>query len=409
VAGILLAEGSLILGISLIQLVNGYIATLIGIRLAAAGVDPLATGIVTSAYFIGYAIGSVLCNRLIQRTGHIRAFATFAAIEAISILGLSLYFDPLAWTLLRLLAGFGCAGLFVATESWLNVKATAASRGKVFALYMVATYITFGGSQFILVLAPPTSVILFELAAIILCIALALVATTRSEQPALVPIVRLKVGELARAAPVAVAGCFAGGLVSGAFFALMPVYGQSSGLSILKISTYMALAICGGLLLQIPIGKLSDRYDRRVVAGLSALAFAALSLMIVPAKATHVFIALWLLLGGFMSVIYPVCVAHANDRMPGERAVAVSGRLILISGTGSALGPILGSAVMSAYGVEGLFAFMAAATGLFALFALTRGLLVGQPRFKRRRPFLLIQAVFAHDLAHAPEDARADS
>lgn len=348
--GILFAEASLILGISLIQLVNGYIATLIGIRLAAAGTDALATGIVTSAYFFGYATGSVLCNRLIQRVGHIRAFATFAAIEAVSVLGLAIHFDPLLWTVLRLVAGFGCAGLFVATESWLNVKAHAAIRGKVFAIYMVSTYVAFAASQFILLLAPPTSVLLFEVGAIILCIALALVATTRSEQPAILPIVRLKVGELVRAAPVAVAGCFAGGLVSGAFFALVPVFGQSSGLSVLKIASYMALAICGGLALQIPIGKLSDSFDRRLVAGFCGLAFAVVALAIVPAKGTHAFQALWLLLGGFMSVIYPVCVAHANDRMPAERAVAVSGRLILISGTGSALGPLLGSAVMSAYG-----------------------------------------------------------
>ena len=404
--GILIAEASLILGISLIQLVNGYIATLIGIRLAAAGTDALATGIVTSAYFFGYAIGSVLCNRLIQRVGHIRAFTTFAAVEAVSILGLSIHFDPLLWTLLRLVAGFACAGLFVATESWLNVKTHAAIRGKVFAIYMVATYVAFGASQFILLLAPPTSVLLFEVGAIILCTALALVATTHSEQPAILPIIRLKVGELARAAPVAVAGCFAGGLVSGAFFALMPVYGQSSGLSVLKIASYMALAIGGGFALQIPIGKLSDSFDRRLVAGFCSLAFAVIALAIVPAKGTYAFQALWLLLGGFMSVIYPVCVAHANDRMPAERAVAVSGRLILISGTGSALGPLLGSAVMSAYGVSGLFSFMAAVTGLFALFAFARGIFVGAPLFKRGRPFLLLPAIFAQDLAHAPEESQ---
>ena len=404
--GIFVAEASLILGISLIQLVNGYIGTLIGIRLAAVETDALATGIVTSAYFFGYATGSVLCNRLIQRVGHIRAFATFAAVEAVSVLGLSIYFEPFLWTLLRLVAGFGCAGLFVATESWLNVKTHAAIRGKVFAIYMVATYVAFGASQFILLLAPPTSVLLFEVGAIILCIALVLVATTRSEQPAILPIVRLKVGELARAAPVAVAGCFAGGLVSGAFFALMPVYGQSSGLPVLKIASYMALAICGGLALQIPIGKVSDRFDRRLVAGFCGLAFAIIAIAILPAKGTQAFQALWLLLGGFMSVIYPVCVAHANDRMPAERAVAVSGRLILISGTGSALGPLLGSAVMSAYGFSGLFSFMAAVAGFFALFAIGRGIFVGAPLFKRERPFLLLPAIFAQDLAHAPEESQ---
>ena len=105
-----------------------------------------------------------------------------------------------------------------------------------------------------------------------------------------------------------------------------------------------------------------------------------------------------------MSVIYPVCVAHANDRMPAERAVSVSGRLILVSGIGSALGPLLGAATMQQFGIGGLFGYMAAVAALFALFALARGLSVRQPRFKRRRPFLLLPAIFAHDLAHASQE-----
>jgi MFS family permease len=398
------AQGSLILSISLVQLVNGYMGTLVGIRVAAAGADALQTGIVTSAFFFGYAIGSVLCRGIIQRTGHIRAFAAFAATVAIGILGLALYFHPVPWTIFRLMMGFGCAGLFVATESWLNVKSTPATRGKVFSVYMVATYLTFGGSQFVLLLSAPESALLFQLGAMVLCLALILVATTRSEQPMITETVRLRAGEVFRAAPIAVVGCLVAGINSGAFFALMPVFGHARGLSVLEISSYIALAIFGGMLLQVPAGKLSDRFDRRVVAGSCALAFAALAVAIPSARGTIALEPLWLLLGGFMSVIYPVCVAHANDRMPAERAVAVSGRLILISGVGSALGPLLGSAVMAAFGVVGLLHFMAATAGLFAVAALTRGVLVAPPSFKRSRPFLLLQVIFPQNLAHAPNE-----
>jgi MFS family permease len=398
------AQGSLILGISLVQLVNGYMGTLVGIRVAAAETDALQTGIVTSAFFFGYAIGSVLCKGIIQRSGHIRAFAAFAATVAIGVLGLALYFHPALWTIFRLMMGFGCAGLFVATESWLNVKSTPATRGKVFAIYMVATYLTFGGSQFVLLLSAPEGALLFQLGAMILCLALILVATTRSEQPIITETVRLRVGEVFRAAPIAAFGCLVAGINSGAFFALMPVFGHAQGHSVLEICSYIALAIFGGMLLQVPAGKMSDRFDRRVVAGSCALAFGALAAAIPWARGTIALEPLWLLLGGFMSVIYPVCVAHANDRMPAERAVAVSGRLILISGVGSALGPLLGSAVMSAYGVVGLLHFMAATAGLFAVAALARGVLVAPPSFKRSRPFLLLEAIFAQNLAHAPNE-----
>ncbi|MBA4098664.1 MAG: MFS transporter [Rhodospirillum sp.] len=400
---ILAAQGSLIIGISLVQLVNGYMGTLVGIRLASAGTDAFVTGIVTSAFFCGYVTGSILCKVVIQNSGHIRAFAAFAATVAIAVLGLVLHFDPVLWTIFRLMTGFGCAGLFVATESWLSVKSTIETRGTVFSIYMVATYLTFAGSQFVLLLGSPEGALLFELGAIILCLAIILVATTRSEQPAIAAIVRLKLGEVLRAAPVAVVGCFVAGINSGAFFGLMPVFGQASGLPVFKISSYIALAIFGGMLLQVPVGKVSDKFDRRVVAGLCALAFAVLAGTIHLVRATPAFEPLWLLLGGFMSVIYPVCVAHANDRMPAERAVAVSGRLILISGVGSALGPLLGSAVMSVFGIVGLFYFMAATASLFAAFALARGLAVKPPFLKRERP-LLLPAIFAQNLAHAPNE-----
>ena len=107
-----------------------------------------------------------------------------------------------------------------------------------------------------------------------------------------------------------------------------------------------------------------------------------------------------------MSVVYPVCIAHANDRMPTERAVSVSGRLILISGFGSAIGPLLGAASMSAFGIRGLFSYMAAVAVLFALFALGRDFSVRKPLSKRPRPFLLLPAIFAHNLAHASEERR---
>ena len=400
----LTAIGSLILGISLVQLANGYIGTLIGIRLAMEQVEPATAGVVTSAYFAGYATGAILCHRLIGRIGHIRAFAAFAALVAAAFLVHPLYFSPLVWTVLRMLAGFGCAALYVTTESWLNVKASPSTRGTVFAIYMVATYATFASGQFALILASPTSFTLFAWAGILLCVALLLVSTTRAEQPAPMPIISVRIGEVANAAPVAVAGCFAAGLANGAFYALVPIYAQLNGRSMLEISTYMALAITGGLLMQVPIGKLSDRFDRRLVAGFAALAFAGLALTISPACTTPWFSIVWLLLGGFMAVIYPICVAHASDRMPAERALTVSGRMILISGIGSAVGPLLGSVVMSYLGVGGLFYFMATLTALFALFALARGFGVRPPSIKHHRPFLLLQPTFAHDLAHDPED-----
>jgi hypothetical protein len=73
------------------------------------------------------------------------------------------------------------------------------------------------------------------------------------------------------------------------------------------------------------------------------------------------------------------------------------------------LGPLLGGGVMTAFGIRGLLHFMAAVTALFALFALARGLGMRPPALKRRRPFLLLQPIFAHDIAHAPQESQSAS
>jgi len=105
------------------------------------------------------------------------------------------------------------------------------------------------------------------------------------------------------------------------------------------IGLFMLVAVLGGLAFQVPVGRLSDRFDRRIVltalsAGLAAAAIILVKLphslaLILPTAAVF---------GGLMSTLYPVCVAHTHDRMPADRVVAVSGHLILASGCGSVLG-----------------------------------------------------------------------
>ena len=73
-----------------------------------------------------------------------------------------------------------------------------------------------------------------------------------------------------------------------------------------------------------------------------------------------------------MSTLYPVCVSHAHDRMPADRVVAVSGRLILLSGLGSVVGPLIGAILMAQFAIDGVFYFMAAAALFLAVLAAGR-------------------------------------
>jgi MFS family permease len=247
---------------------------------------------------------------------------------------------------------------------------------------------------------------LFAVAAALFCLALVPVSLTRATAPMITPSPRLKLRDLRFLAPVAILGCATSGLISSSFYSLVPASAQAQGASPGIISAYVATAIFGGLAFQIPIGKLSDRFDRRHVAVLVALGFAsmALTLALLPMNFFFILVVTFIM-GGFMSTIYPVCIAHANDRVDPERIVSVSGQLILVNGIASFLGPLLGAALLNLRGMEAVFLLMSLVALAFAVFATWRVLRIEGPEHKDR-PFLILTENMGQSVAHVAEDLR---
>ena len=109
--------GTLIMATSLIQLANGFFGTFISLRVAIEDFGATMSGLVLSSYFAGFTLGALRCERIIERVGHIRAYAAFAGLVVAATALMPLRVGPLSWLTLRAAVGFGCAGLFVATES----------------------------------------------------------------------------------------------------------------------------------------------------------------------------------------------------------------------------------------------------------------------------------------------------
>lgn len=393
--------GTLILATSVIQLANGFFGTFISLRVAIENFDATMAGLVLSSYFAGFTLGAVRCGRIIERVGHIRAYAAFAGLVAAATAAMPLRVGPLSWPVLRAVVGFGCAGLFITTESWLNAKAEPAERGRVFSVYMVGTFLALAVGQLLIGRAKIETAAPFNAIVALFAVALVMVSTTRAEPPQAAAAAVLPYGQLSRAAPVAVVGCALSGLIGGAFYALVPAWMQDEGIARATIALFMLVAVLGGLAFQVPVGRLSDRFDRRLV--LAALGFgftgAAVALVLLP-RSLPVVLPAAVLLGGFMSTLYPVCVAHAHDRMPADRVVAVSGRLILVSGLGSVAGPLIGASLMARFSIDGVFYFMAAAALLLAFLAAGRSFMKAPPPH-RERPFEVL-APQAAPLAHDP-------
>ena len=220
--------------------------------------------------------------------------------------------------------------------------------------------------------------------------ALALVSVTRAEPPQITAAASLPYRQLARGAPVAAAGAAISGLLTGAFYALVPAWMQERGNDRTTIGLVMLAAVFGGLAFQIPVGKLSDRFDRRIVlTGLClGLMGTSIALVYLPRTLLAVLPTAFLF-GGFLSTLYPVSIAHAHDRMRGERIVALSGRLILLFGLGSILGPLLGTAFVVSFGINGVLYLIAAIALLLALIAAARSM-ISAPAPHVQRTFKII-------------------
>ena len=399
--------GTLIIATSIIQLANGFFNTYISLRVASENFGATMSGLVLSSFFAGFTLGAMRCAQIIERIGHIRAYAAFAGLVVAATAAMPLKTGPLPWLVLRGIIGFGSAGVFVTTESWLNAKAQPSERGHVFSIYMVGTFVALAVGQLLIGRAELEGAGPFNAIVALFAVALVMVSATRAEPPRTPAIEKLRYSQLARAAPVAVVGCVVNGLVTSAFYALVPAWMQDKGVDRAHIALFMLVAVVGGLAFQVPVGRLSDRFDRRIVLVVLGVGFASMSvaLVLLP-RSSPMILPTAAVLGGFMSTLYPVCVANAHDRMPADRVVAVSGGLILVSGLGSVLGPLIGTSLMARFDINGVFYFMAAAAVLLALVAASGSLIMAAPH-RMRRPFEILapQAVpLAHDVPGASGD-----
>jgi MFS family permease len=314
--------------------------------------------------------GYFLCRRLIQRVGHIRSFAVFAAATTIIIILHGLYISAIFWATLRFFNGITNFGLFMVVEGWLNECTQSQTRGRVFSIYMTLTYMGIGIGQQLLNFGDESGQDLFLIAALLFSLSLIPVSATRSVHPKLPQPARYTFKALFQKVPLGMLGCFTAGLVNSAFFSMAPVFGTKIGLSVLQLSWFMSTTVIGGFAVQWIIGIVSDRFDRTLILVIVGCLVALLSFGIVINNGTSYY---WLLVemaifGGLIFSVYPVAVARANDVFEGKDAVAVSSALLLCYSIGAIFGPILASITMTLLNTPyGLYVYWSLVAGVFAV------------------------------------------
>ena len=348
----------------------GLLGTYLPLQLTFAGVSGQVVGFVMSSYYLGMMVGAFQCHRLIKSVGHIRSFAAFGAITTAIVMLHGMFIAPLFWGILRFFTGIATIGLYTVIESWLNECTEPDSRGRVLSIYMVVSYLGMGIGQQLLNLGNVLDMQLFYMIGLMLALCLVPVAVTRSIHPQLPEFERFNAFQLFRKAPTGMLGCATAGLLSSAFYSIGPVFCHQIGLSVAQLSVVMTMTILGGLLLQWPVGALSDRFDRTFVLSLIGVIITLLSVVIfvTAGKSYSGFLGLMVLFGGFIFTLYPVAVARAHDVFDVKDIVPLSSVLLLSYGTGATIGPILATTVMASTGnAYGLFVYCSSIAAVYAM------------------------------------------
>jgi MFS family permease len=397
----------------------GLQGTLLGLRATLEGIPAPIIGVIMSCYYLGYLVGTVAAPRLLRQIGHIRVFAALAAVASASILVQGAFVQPIVWGALRLLSGVCFAGIYVVAESWLNDGANRANRGRMLAIYMAVLYVGLGAAQFLLIVADPSSPAPFMLISVLISLSMVPIVGSAQHTPAVAQPGRVRYRDLYRNSPLGVVAVAMSGMISSIIFSMGPVYARLSGLGTRGVASFMAVSILAAVLTQYPVGRLSDRMDRRtVIAAVCTLATITAGSIAAFGHMPHaLFLTLTALFSGFALTLYSLAVSHVNDKLAPAQMVAASSSLLLMNGTAASVGPVLAGSLMAAFGPPAYFVTLATLTGLLTVYDLWRKTRRKPVPLAKKGPFINVQPQgmtgtwdpsppvdAARDLAHGIEE-----
>jgi MFS family permease len=351
--------------------INGLI---LPVRGASEGFSTFSLGVLGTGWSVGYILGCIYAPRLVGKVGHVRSFSAMAAIASLSVLISALIISPIAWIILRSLAGFAFAGAAMIVEGWLTDKSDPKSRGTVFGIYTMVNLAASTMGQISLAVSGSIGFEIFILAGVFYSLALLPTAISASSTPTPITEAKLDIKALWKNSPIAIVVVLLVGVSNGAFGTLGAVYAKDMGLSLAQISFFMSAPILAGALAQVPVGYLSDHIDRRLVLfGIVLIAIGADAWFVFATdmNTTSAIIAS-ALFGSSIFAMYPIMIAHANDHASKSSALKVSGGLLLMMGVGSIVGPMAAGVLMSMSGPKGLFELTLFAHLIIAIFVILR-------------------------------------
>ena len=363
---------ALLFGMFLLMLGNGLQGTLLGVRGSIEGMSPQTMSWVMTGYFVGFLFGSQLTPNMIRRVGHVRVFAALGSLVSACLILYAAWTNPYFWFLLRIIVGFCFSGIYVVAESWLNDSSSNETRGQTLSAYLIVQMMGIVLAQAVLNFADPSGYMLFIIISVVVSLSFAPILLSVSPAPQFQTSKRMTLSQLWSISPLGVVGQFFLGAIFAALFGMASVYGTERGLTVKDISLFVASISFGGMILQYPIGWVSDRMDRRVLIFIVCSIGTFFSF---AANLSDSFI--WLLIvafiiGGVSNPLYSLYIAYTNDYLEHDDMASASGGLIFLTGIGAIFGPSIVGWLLDAYGAASYFWFIGSVMAIMGSYALYR-------------------------------------
>ncbi len=353
-------------------LAYGLSAPLLALSLTQMGFGKGFVGANAAMHAVGVLAVAPLLPGLAWRTGPklpiAGALLTAAAMLALFPVVPSVWL----WFPLRVALGAASETMFVMSETWLSQLSDDATRTRTMAIYTAALSLGFALGPVILAATGPQGLLPFLIAGGIALLALLAVAmpwvqTPVFERPAYPNMLRYLA-----LAPVALGATLVNAALETAGMSFLPLYAMRVGWAEQPATLLLSVLLLGAILMQIPIGWLGDRMDRRsLVIGLglaSAAGALAWPLVIGMPLIAYPLLFVW---GGLFVGIYTVMMALIGSRFRGGDLVSVYAVMSVAWGAGAFIGPSAAGAAMELTR-HGLPFFAAASCAAFTLLAIAR-------------------------------------
>jgi len=345
----------LILTAVLVAFATNLSMHLLNLRMKDQHISEFGIGLSVAVQALGIILVAPLAKHAISALGIRGAFALGALITSGSLVAFNFPSTLLALAALRLVFATGLALLFTISESLVITRTDAGNRGQIVGWYATGLAAgTAGGPAFVAVTGVEGfSPLLWG--ALLFWLTVIPVFAFIAKGQELAPVVRNSTFAAVRLVPIAFVTAFVFGVVDNGGISMLSVYSTMNGYDYSQAAMFAAIAMAGGIALQIPLGYAANTHDPRMTLLLCGVGSMVLLSILPNIMAVHTAaLGVSFVLGGLLEGLYTIGLICIAKYCRNIGIASANGCFISVCGFGEFVGPLTTGTSIHYLGPHGL-------------------------------------------------------